>query len=296
LNRVRTCENQRQLCGGQNSSFKEGYNAAALVRVHTGAGVLLHGHILSVSLRFVLLRRRLRRLAASGEGGLPTAGHCHKPTPQDVITSLPVIRYADAVKQLEAGHRCSSQGKQRSSKPVAAAAAAVAADTLQPQDQQQLDIEGQGDQRQPQAAAAEAAMATQEQQTSDLRKSSAFSLSGADAASAAAGRSVPSVQPLTGSNEAECCPICFGEYDSAAVRVRQLPCRHYFHPECIDAWLVRDSTCPLCKSLVWVRDDTPAAAAAVAVAGQQQQQQRQGHRQLLRVIVIGGPLPRQQQL
>jgi hypothetical protein len=106
------------------------------------------------------------------------------------------------------------------------------------------------------------------------------------------------VQPQTGSSEAECCPICFGEYDSANVEVRQLPCRHYFHPECIDAWLVRDNTCPLCKSLVWTPD---RSAAADEDAGQQQQQQQQqqqsqGHAQLLHVIVIGGAVPRQQQL
>jgi hypothetical protein len=104
-------------------------------------------------------------------------------------------------------------------------------------------------------------------------------------------------QQLTNGSEAECCPICFGEYDSASVAVRQLPCRHYFHPECIDAWLVRDNTCPLCKSLVWVPDNTAAAVDGVGGAGvaqQHLQQQGQGHRHLLRVIIIGGLPPREQ--
>ncbi|KGG51847.1 hypothetical protein DI09_25p70 [Mitosporidium daphniae] len=43
------------------------------------------------------------------------------------------------------------------------------------------------------------------------------------------------------------CPICIEDF-SIKSKVRELPCQHIFHPECIDAWLVnRASSCPMCK-------------------------------------------------
>ncbi|XP_052246114.1 RING finger protein 215-like [Dreissena polymorpha] len=47
-----------------------------------------------------------------------------------------------------------------------------------------------------------------------------------------------------------------GNHDTCAVclenfylkqKLRVLPCGHYFHTKCVDPWLVRNHTCPLCK-------------------------------------------------
>jgi hypothetical protein len=63
----------------------------------------------------------------------------------------------------------------------------------------------------------------------------------AAAAAAAASGSVPAgVQPSS-SGGAEPCAICFDEF-AADDDVKQLPCGHYFHPGCIDEWLIRVSS------------------------------------------------------
>lgn len=48
------------------------------------------------------------------------------------------------------------------------------------------------------------------------------------------------------SEEADACPICFCEYAEGQALIT-LPCKHFFHRECISRWLKRDATCPMCK-------------------------------------------------
>lgn len=44
------------------------------------------------------------------------------------------------------------------------------------------------------------------------------------------------------------CPICLEEYESGLTTVRELPCHHIYHPECIDTFLANNSSlCPMCK-------------------------------------------------
>ncbi|KIW74892.1 hypothetical protein Z517_11662 [Fonsecaea pedrosoi CBS 271.37] len=44
------------------------------------------------------------------------------------------------------------------------------------------------------------------------------------------------------------CPICLDDFISGETSVRELPCNHVFHPECIDSFLRDNSSlCPLCK-------------------------------------------------
>lgn len=53
----------------------------------------------------------------------------------------------------------------------------------------------------------------------------------------------------TGSGEGaaagEQCAICLSDFDCGDM-VRRLPCRHHFHPACIDRWLLQNKRCPLC--------------------------------------------------
>lgn len=44
------------------------------------------------------------------------------------------------------------------------------------------------------------------------------------------------------------CSICLGDFELDDT-LRRLPCRHHFHIDCIDPWLLTQSTeCPLCKT------------------------------------------------
>lgn len=57
-------------------------------------------------------------------------------------------------------------------------------------------------------------------------------------------------------------PCLIERRPSALLQVTVLPCRHFFHPNCIDPWLKRNCTCPLCKADVLDAFDLPALAAA----------------------------------
>lgn len=41
------------------------------------------------------------------------------------------------------------------------------------------------------------------------------------------------------------CVICLGEYELGD-ELRFLTCQHHFHKECVDEWLKRQGSCPLC--------------------------------------------------
>ncbi|KAJ1480912.1 RING finger protein 11, partial [Baffinella frigidus] len=41
------------------------------------------------------------------------------------------------------------------------------------------------------------------------------------------------------------CVICQSEF-CAQEEAKRLPCLHTFHVECIDRWLARANTCPIC--------------------------------------------------
>ena len=47
------------------------------------------------------------------------------------------------------------------------------------------------------------------------------------------------------------CPICLDNFEAGTTPIRELPCGHIFHPECIDYFLINNSSlCPICKKRV----------------------------------------------
>lgn len=54
------------------------------------------------------------------------------------------------------------------------------------------------------------------------------------------------------------CAVCLEDYEPGMTRVRELPCLHIFHPECIDPHLSNNSSlCPICKASVLPKGYVP---------------------------------------
>ncbi|MBA0593913.1 hypothetical protein Gorai_010840, partial [Gossypium raimondii] len=51
------------------------------------------------------------------------------------------------------------------------------------------------------------------------------------------------------SGEDAICCICLAKYANND-ELRELPCSHFMHKECVDKWLKINASCPLCKSEV----------------------------------------------
>lgn len=55
------------------------------------------------------------------------------------------------------------------------------------------------------------------------------------------------------------CPICLDDFESGQTTIRELPCLHIFHPECIDSFLSNNSSlCPMCKKSTLPRGYCPS--------------------------------------
>eukprot|EP00755_Sulcionema_specki_P024633 Sspe_Gene.15132::Locus_5254_Transcript_2_4_Confidence_0.500_Length_961::g.15132::m.15132 len=53
------------------------------------------------------------------------------------------------------------------------------------------------------------------------------------------------------------CIMCLEEY-SVGDKARMLPCHHYYHSKCIEDWLKRSRTCPLCQCDITTRPKPPS--------------------------------------
>ncbi|KAA8525346.1 hypothetical protein F0562_007236 [Nyssa sinensis] len=64
-------------------------------------------------------------------------------------------------------------------------------------------------------------------------------------------------------DDAVCC-ICLAKYGNND-ELRELPCSHFFHKECVDKWLKINALCPLCKAKVGesILDSLSGAAASL---------------------------------
>jgi hypothetical protein len=89
--------------------------------------------------------------------------------------------------------------------------------------------------------------------------------------------------PPTSSLNQPTCPICLDDFESNESQVRELPCRHIFHPDCIDTFLLRNSSlCPMCKQSV-----LPPGACPVNITNMMVRRER--HISRMRARTTNGP-------
>ena len=72
-------------------------------------------------------------------------------------------------------------------------------------------------------------------------------------------------EPLPPRLLGEHCSICIGEFEEGE-GLRQLKCSHFFHAECIDEWLGKKDTCPLCKSSAVHGPGRPRSAGPAGIS------------------------------
>eukprot|EP00262_Sarcandra_glabra_P000140 TRINITY_DN1022_c0_g2_i1.p1 TRINITY_DN1022_c0_g2~~TRINITY_DN1022_c0_g2_i1.p1 ORF type:complete len:433 (+),score=35.93 TRINITY_DN1022_c0_g2_i1:360-1658(+) len=77
---------------------------------------------------------------------------------------------------------------------------------------------------------------------------------------------------IISAEDAVCC-ICLAKYTENE-ELRELPCAHFFHMECVDKWLKINDTCPLCKCEV---GGSAGLASSVTNPGRRRGDRRTGN-------------------
>jgi hypothetical protein len=55
--------------------------------------------------------------------------------------------------------------------------------------------------------------------------------------------------------EEEVCSICRQVFEDQEICRRITGCQHFFHHACVDSWIVRNPTCPMCRNTIVANEE-----------------------------------------
>ncbi|XP_044728976.1 E3 ubiquitin-protein ligase RNF181-like [Chrysoperla carnea] len=73
------------------------------------------------------------------------------------------------------------------------------------------------------------------------------------------------------SNKDATCPVCLKSHEINDT-VKELPCKHLYHPECIMPWLAKTNSCPLCRYEFPTDDETYEAYRKEKIRAKQREE------------------------
>lgn len=172
-------------------------------------------------------RQALRRRVVSGEVDLEALGIKRMTVPQSLLDKMPLFVYV---------HDKQEPGGQRNRPPttIEARPSSLASAKFMPLQQHHSE-------RNHESSPITLASPNAADPVRDRISIEAVHL--ASSQSTLSRRQLPFSQPT--------CPICLDDFVSYRTTVRELPCGHIYHPECIDPFLrANSSLCPVCKGRV----------------------------------------------
>ncbi|KAL4928556.1 RING-H2 finger protein [Aspergillus undulatus] len=222
--------------------------------------------ILLLLYQLVQRRRRedMQRRLEAGQADYPQFDLQHIKVPRDFLARFPVYVYSASGA---IGEACSKQKPYDKDGPDQAAKT-QSVETTQPDTEKALET-GAYTARSSSSTQIEDASVTEQNQNPESANamieiflwragsSEPFPDPGNSAVSASKHTNRLSLSQTT-------CAICLDDFIPASSIVRELPCGHIYHPECIDASLTRSSSlCPLCKKSVLGPEFYPISAPQV---------------------------------
>jgi hypothetical protein len=237
-------------------------------------------HYLNALLNVSPCRRNAELMAA--EAAATRAPEKVASTPPEVIAALPVMAYSDIPTvsssssssssnsggQCGSGVKCEQHSDRKFSRSNSDSRVWRCSSELQQQQQQQQQVDDSTGPA-PKAARFIVRLSLDSALAVTKRKGHSRTNSTAAAAALTEAAVTDSTPPAAAGphveSEGDTCAICFCEYEGSDL-VKRLPCGHFYHTGCIDAWLAKGTTCPLCKRPVWEGGEED----------QQQQQQQEG--------------------